>query len=92
MTRPWSRSPTRWPLGIGLTLDLLASVALWLAILLLVAACQTTASVATRPQPTVTTFCLAFKPIRWSLHDTLETQQQARAHNAAGASLCGWKP
>lgn len=36
--------------------------------------------------------CTAFTPILWSSHDTLETQQQARRHNAVGASLCGWKP
>ena len=52
-------------------------------------ACQTMGSGVTKPP--VSAACLAFQPIRWSSHDTLETQKQARAHNAAGASLCGWK-
>ncbi|OCC01853.1 hypothetical protein BA190_26945 [Labrys sp. WJW] len=36
--------------------------------------------------------CGSFEPIRYSGRDTEETQRQARAHNAAGVAICGWKP
>lgn len=36
--------------------------------------------------------CGAFKPIRYSKNDTEETRRQVRAHDAAGAAICGWKP
>jgi len=36
--------------------------------------------------------CGSFRPIRYSAHDTPGTQRQARAHNAAGMAVCGWKP
>lgn len=76
-----------------LLITLPISLVLWLLILALVVpllgGCQTTASAATStPAPGA---CLIFKPIYWSSKDTLETQKQARAHNAAGVSLCGWK-
>ena len=36
--------------------------------------------------------CGAFQPIRYSRLDTEETRRQVRAHDAAGAAICGWKP
>lgn len=36
--------------------------------------------------------CGSFQPLRYSSHDTDKTQRQARAHNAAGVAVCGWKP
>lgn len=36
-------------------------------------------------------YCRASEPIRWSRSDTDETIRQAKAHNAAGAKLCGWR-
>lgn len=35
-------------------------------------------------------FCSVAEPIAYSRKDTVETQKQAREHNAVGASLCGW--
>lgn len=52
--------------------------------LLLLTACQTTGSAVTRP----TAACRAFKPIRWSVTDSIPTQQQAIEHNAAWKALC----
>ena len=94
MTRRSPSSTGRSPLGIFL-IGFPLSVLLWCLILAGLAAlmgCQTTGSGATRAPPPMAVACLAFKPIRWSKDDTPETQKQARAHNAAGASLCGWKP
>jgi len=54
--------------------------------LLLMAACKTTASVETEPPSAM---CVAFKPIYWSKDDTVDTQKQAVAHNAAWKALCG---
>ncbi len=69
---------------IGLQLSLL---------LVSVTACQTMGSDVTRgANLSVPVACLAFQPIRWSSKDTLETQKQARGHNAVGVSLCGWSP
>jgi len=45
----------------------------------------TTGSGATR------VFCGAAQPIRWSAADSDETIRQARAHNAVGRRLCGWR-
>jgi len=42
-------------------------------------------------QKQVLTFCDAGQPIRWSVKDTDETIRQARAHNAIGRKICGWK-
>lgn len=86
MTLFSERSPKRNIL-VGLLIAFSPSLILTLAL----SACQTTASVATDPAP-VNAVCLAFKPIYWSKNDTLETQKQARGHNAAGVAMCGWKP
>lgn len=77
---------------IVIPISLLLWVLILAACLPLLGGCQTTASAATRPETAPPATCLAFKPIRWSRADTFETQKQARAHNAAGVSLCGWKP
>ena len=55
-----------------------------LAAALLLVACQTTDSVATNKSVS----CAAFRPIRWSKSDTLETQKQAVEHNAAWSAVC----
>lgn len=60
---------------------LLFSVLMMTSVLL--ASCQTTASVGTK-----SVACEAFQPIYWSKDDTLETAKQVRAHNAAWKSLC----
>ncbi len=60
-----------------------------IALCLSAGACQTMGGNGKTSTPAA---CLAFQPIRWSQNDTLETQKQARAHNAAGVALCGWKP
>ena len=36
-------------------------------------------------------FCESARPIAWSSKDTDETIKQAKAHNAVGVALCGWK-
>ena len=36
-------------------------------------------------------YCGAAAPIAWSVSDTDETIRQAKAHNAVGRRLCGWK-
>ena len=36
--------------------------------------------------------CGAFQPITYSRSDAAETRRQIRAHDAAGAAICGWKP
>ena len=56
---------------------------LLLAVLLPLAACQTTT-----PISVTDTSCLAFQPIRYSRRDTPETAEQIRQHNAAWDSLC----
>lgn len=73
------RSRLRRTLGTGL----LASG------LILVAGCQTTASVATRAP--AASACRVFKPIAWSVTDSVPTQKQAIEHNAAWKSLCAGK-
>lgn len=37
-------------------------------------------------------FCKSFAPIVWSVRDTDATVQQAKAHNAVGVKICGWRP
>lgn len=37
-------------------------------------------------------FCRATRPISWAIGDTDETIRQAKAHNAVGRALCGWRP
>lgn len=39
-----------------------------------------------------TELCAAFRPIRASRLDTVDTRQQVAAYNAAGMAACGWKP
>jgi hypothetical protein len=51
--------------------------------------CATTGSYATN---NTTVACGSFKPIWWSRKDTVPTQKQVIEHNAAGKSVCGWKP
>lgn len=36
-------------------------------------------------------FCRSSQPIRWSVTDSDETIRQAKAHNAVGKRLCGWR-
>lgn len=36
-------------------------------------------------------FCDVEQPIRWSDADSDETIVQAKAHNATGVKLCGWR-
>lgn len=70
-----------------------AGMALRLAMLLALAivatgCAQTTAGVATE---TGRALCDVFRPIAWSARDTDETIGAVKAHNAAGARVCGWK-
>lgn len=53
---------------------------------LMLAACQTTGSAAT--EVSAPAACRAFEPIRWSVTDSIPTQKQAIAHNAAWKTLC----
>lgn len=49
----------------------------------------------TQPAPPVSDvarFCALAQPFRWSKSDSDETKRQAKAWNAAGAKVCGWKP
>jgi hypothetical protein len=63
--------------------------ALATALCLPVTACQTTVSGGTSA-PRGATFCEIAEPLRWSVKDTRETQDQAVEHNAVGKELCGW--
>lgn len=36
-------------------------------------------------------YCAAAQPIRWSVADSDGTIRQAKAHNAVGRRLCGWR-
>lgn len=56
--------------------------------LLLLAACATQALPPTSISAQTEVACEAFSPIRYSTRDTLETQEQARGHNAAWDALC----
>jgi hypothetical protein len=62
--------------------------AMLLPVLLLVTACQTTNTAAT-DRDGDSWACLAFKPIRWSSHDTKETLDQIAEHNAIWEAECG---
>lgn len=60
-----------------------------LALAMLASGCATTtAGVATE---TGRALCDVFRPIAWSARDTDETIGAVKAHNAAGARVCGWK-
>jgi hypothetical protein len=72
-------TPRQW-----LALWLLAAL---LSAFLMLQGCQTTGSVATRPGRVAA--CAVFQPILWSVTDSIPTQKQAIAHNAAWKSLCG---
>ena len=61
------------------------ALALIAAMATLAACATTTGSGATR------VYCGAAQPIRWSTADSDETIRQAKAHNAVGRRLCGWK-
>lgn len=65
----------------------LCGLATLLAAFLMLQGCRTTASGAIRPVG-IPASCLVFKPIRWSVTDSIPTQQQAIEHNAAWKSLC----
>ena len=66
------------------------TLAAMLTLTLLAAGCATTtAGVATESGRAL---CEQFEPIRWSARDTDETIRAAKAHNAVGARLCGWRP
>lgn len=56
------------------------------AALLTLAGCATTT-----PSGGAKVYCGAAAPIRWSASDTDETIRQAKAHNAVGRTLCGWR-
>ncbi|MBB3771501.1 hypothetical protein FHS55_002100 [Angulomicrobium tetraedrale] len=36
--------------------------------------------------------CDSFRPVLWSDADTDETIRQAKANNAVGRAICGWRP
>ncbi|GLI25681.1 hypothetical protein XFLAVUS301_53550 [Xanthobacter flavus] len=58
----------------------------------LIAATLTLAGCATTTGTGATkVYCGAAAPIRWSHQDTDETIRQAKAANAVGRELCGWK-
>lgn len=61
-----------------------------LALATLATGCATTtAGVATE---TGRALCDQFRPLAWSASDTDDTIRQAKAHNAVGVTLCGWRP
>ncbi|MBB3769821.1 hypothetical protein FHS55_000407 [Angulomicrobium tetraedrale] len=35
--------------------------------------------------------CETFRPIFWTADDSDETVRQAKAHNAVGREICGWR-
>lgn len=58
----------------------------------LIAATLTLAGCATTTGTGATkVFCASAQPITWSVTDSDETIRQAKAHNAVGRKLCGWK-
>ncbi len=63
----------------------LRALALIGAIAMLAGCATTTGSAASK------VYCGAAQPIRWSAADSDETIRQAKAHNAVGRRLCGWK-
>jgi hypothetical protein len=58
------------------------------AVILTLTGCATTTGSGVR---TNEASCRAFQPIYWSAEDTDETIRAAKAHNAVGVKLCGWK-
>jgi len=56
-----------------------------LATAMLAGCATTTGSGATK------VYCGATAPVRWSVADTDDTIRQAKAHNAVGRRLCGWR-
>ena len=65
-------------------------LAMLLALAIVATGCaQTTAGVATE---TGRALCDVLRPIAWSAQDTDDTIRAAKAHNATGARVCGWKP
>ena len=58
---------------------------------LILQACRTTGTAATDAafQKGEGWECLAFRPIRWSKHDTRQTVDQITEHNAVFEALCG---
>lgn len=73
---------TVWPRRTARAGKPIAAAALAMTALLMLTACQTTASVGTD------TSCRAFGPIGWSRGDSVETVHQVRGHNAAWRELC----
>ena len=70
--------------------DLALRLATLLALAIVATGCaKTTAGVATE---TGRALCDVFQPFAWSADDTNETIRAAKAHNATGARVCGWKP
>lgn len=65
-----------------------AALALTLALAPALAACATTTG---SGGATRAALCDQFAPLRWSAQDTDDTIRQARAHNAVGAAVCGWR-
>lgn len=65
-----------------------AAPGLTLALALTLAGCGTTTG---SGGATKDALCDQFAPIRWSATDTDDTIRQAKAHNAAGAAVCGWR-
>ena len=67
-------------------------VLLLLLVLLSTPACTTMGSGATNPPLSSTLsaaiYCENTKPIRWSRNDTIETVEQAKAHNRVYRELC----
>ena len=62
-------------------------MALLLGLLPILTACKTTGG-----DETKAALCDQFEPIRWSRRDTDDTAAQAKAHNAVGMNICGWRP
>lgn len=55
------------------------------------AATMDSVGISARKSETERALCEAFQPLAWSARDTDETIQQAKAHNAVGVRVCGWK-
>jgi hypothetical protein len=69
-----------------LALWMLAALLIGYALVLM--ACQTTGSGGTEGPSSASAACRSFTPIYWSKTDSVETQRQAIAHNAAWSKLC----
>lgn len=59
-----------------------------LASTLLLSACVTT----TGGGATKAAFCASLRPQSWSIKDSDQTIAEAKANNAVGVKVCGWKP